>query len=63
MEMHHWLDGRRSDGLAVVASLDCWIVLPKDERPVIDRCPFCRAPLESRIAAQVVADMAYPLPD
>jgi hypothetical protein len=56
-----WREGRRRDGLIVTMGLEGWVVIPHDERPAVDRCPCCNCPLESERAAQVVADVLFPV--
>lgn len=56
-----WNGERRSDGLAVVAGGDAWIIMPRDDREPIDACPCCGAPMRTARAARLIADAVYPL--
>lgn len=60
--MSAWNGNARRDGVLVVQSFEShWFVLPRDDRPAIDRCPSCGRPLQTAEEARAVADHVLPL--
>ena len=56
-----WTEGKRSDGLAIVPGIDGLVIMPAGERLPVAECPCCGKPFLNIRAAQLVADMMYPM--
>lgn len=56
-----WTENRRSDGLAILPGIDGLVIMPAGERLPLDKCPCCDKPFLTTRAAQLVADMMYPM--
>ena len=40
-----------------------WVIVPHDDRPAVDMCPYCFQPLATAHFAKVVCNFVYPLND
>lgn len=65
MTEERWIEGKRRDGLAVVAGLDGYVIMPAEGGLPIAHCPCCDKafPLgaKGRRGAKLVADALYPM--
>lgn len=66
MQEERWdSKGKRRDGLAIMGGIDGWVIMPKAEGLPVDKCPCCDKPFardaRGMRAAQLVADMLYPM--
>ena len=60
-QQQRWTEGKRSDGLAIVPGIDGLVIMPAGERLPVDRCPCCDKPFITTRAAQLVADLMFPM--
>jgi hypothetical protein len=56
-----WIEGNRSDGLAIVKGIDGLVIMPAGERLPVDKCPCCDKPFGTIRAAMLVADIMFPI--
>jgi len=60
-------DGKRADGLRIIAALEGYVIMPAHEGLPLDRCPCCDKafPIGERglRGARLVADMIYRFPE
>lgn len=65
MSGEQWIGDKRRDGLAIVAGIDGYVIMPASEGLPIYRCPCCDEPFprndKGLRGARLVADMLCPI--